>query len=390
VSVFRRHETNAFRLFKALSLTEPATAARAIPQIAIFDDGIGTGHFNLFRIAGGITGLAFGHSVKRLYKELVRVYSPGDEIFMFGEGRGAFTVRTLAGLIAACGLVNPARLEQKTFKGLERAVDDAYHAYRKGFRPGLWKLFGDPKLDAAREFRKRVAFDMDVKIRFLGVWDTVDAVGLPFWIGDFINLTLYRFKFTDLRLTPIVERACQALAIDDERESFQPLLWEQEPEDAARIEQVWFAGGHSNVCGGTPRQGMSLVALDWIMAYAERAGLRFNPIARRRISEHVNVDDKLYDPRAGLGSFYRWKIRDIARLCARHRVPVKVHLSVLERIAHATDDYAPGNIPGNAEVVVTDTADTDKAPQLMRSYATTRLRLRACREEPGAAPEHAG
>jgi hypothetical protein len=303
---------------------------------------------------------------------------------MFGFSRGAFTVRTLAGFIATCGLINPAKLEVKTFKGLERAVNDAYRAYRKCYRPALWKVLGEPTPDAAGEFRKRVSFDIDVTIRFLGVWDTVDAVGLPFWIGDFINLTLYRFKFPDLRLTPIVERACQALAIDDERASFQPLLWQQQPGDTARIEQVWFAGAHSNVGGGYPKQGLSLVALDWMLAQAQRAGmrlgkdgLRLNDADRESFRSHASVDDKLYDPRAGLGVFYRWKIRDIAALCARHDAPVKVHVSVLERIAHSTDDYAPGNVPGNAAVVVTETADTNKAPQLAHPHASALLQLRA-------------
>ncbi len=112
----------------------------------------------------------------------------------------------------------------------------------------------------------------DVEIRFLGVWDTVDAVGLPFHISDIINALFYRFKFPDLHLTPIVQRACQALSIDDQRESFRPLLWRQAPEDVDRIEQVWFAGAHSNVGGGYPKQGMSLVALDWMLAEAHRAG----------------------------------------------------------------------------------------------------------------------
>src|SRR5262245_32759441 len=376
--------TNVFKVFEAVDLEGHSFDRAKTPQIAIYDDGVGTQTFAPLKILAGATGWGLSRNVKHLYKELARIYDPGDEIYMFGFSRGAFTVRTLAGFIAACGLINPDRLEVKTFKGLKRAVDEAYHAYRKCYRPALWKVFGEPKLDAAREFRKRVSFDIDVSVRFLGVWDTVDAVGLPFWIGDFINLTLYRFKFPDLRLTHIVERACQALAIDDARASFRPLLWEQTPEDADRIDQVWFAGAHSNVGGGYPKQGMSLVALDWMLAKAQRAGmhvnkdgLRLNDADREAFRSHASVDDKLYDPRAGLGAFYRWQVRDIAALCKRHHVPVRVHLSVLERIAHGTDDYAPGNVPGNAEVVVTDTADTNKAPQLMHAHSTTVLRLRA-------------
>src|SRR5262249_88001 len=202
------------------------------------------------------------------------------------------------------------------------------------------------------------------------------------------NVTVYRFKFPDLYLTPIVDRACQALAIDDERESFSPLLWRQRPGDEARIEQVWFAGAHSNVGGGYPKQGMSLVALDWLLSEAERPldpapgeaanpawlkGLRIYASERQSFREHASVDDKLYDPRAGAGMFYRWKIRDITSLCARNNVTPQVHISVLERIAHGTDDYSPGNLPSNAEVVFTPPPNGNTTHATRRAHAATRV-----------------
>ena len=132
--------------------------------------------------------------------------------------------------------------------------------------------------------------------------------------------------------------------------------------------QVWFAGAHSNVGGGYPKQGMSLVALDWLLTEAERAGapfdehgLRLNAIERQSFREHASVDDKLYDPRAGLGVFYRWKIRDIDAMCADHNVIPRVHVSVLERVAHGTDDYSPGNLPARGEVVFTTPAKPEHA-----------------------------
>ncbi|HET8647847.1 MAG TPA: DUF2235 domain-containing protein, partial [Vicinamibacteria bacterium] len=201
-----------------------------------------------------------------------------------------------------------------------------------------------------------------MRVRFVGVWDTVDAVGLPFHLSDVLNTVVYRFKFPDQRLSPIVDEACHALAMDDERHSFHPLLWDvrQDP-NPGRIDQVWFAGAHSNVGGGYPKQGMSLVALDWMMAKAEAAGLRLVPTDRRAYRDHANVDDKLYDPRSGAGVFYRWKVRDIAAICAQNGVAPQVHVSVLERIAHGTDDYSPGNLPFEARVVVT--GDDAPAPR---------------------------
>jgi hypothetical protein len=224
------------------------------------------------------------------------------------------------------------------------------------------------KSDASERFKKEHSRAGDIPIRFLGVWDTVDAVGLPLRLSDVINATVYQFKFSDRTLSPLVRRACQALAIDEPRESFAPLLWDVASQDTSRIQQVWFAGAHSNVGGGYPKQGMSLVALDWLLSEAERPldppaagivdaatlrGLRICANERQSFREHASVDDKLYDPRAGLGMFYRWKVRDIESLCALNKVAPKVHVSVLERIAHGTDDYSPGNLPSNAEVVFT-------------------------------------
>jgi len=187
------------------------------------------------------------------------------------------------------------------------------------------------------------------------VWDTVDGVGLPFHLSDFVNLTIHRFKFPDRKLSDCVQHACHALAIDDERHSFHPLLWDDNP----RVEQVWFAGAHSNVGGGYFKQGMSLVTLDWMMAKAEDAGLRLVGSDRALYRDHASVDDKLYNPRAGLGMFYRWKPRDIAAMCANRGITPVLHLSVLERIAHGTNDYAPGNLPLNAEVVITPTGNSN-------------------------------
>ena len=105
---------------------------------------------------------------------------------------------------------------------------------------------------------------------------------------------------------------------------------------------------------------MSLAPLDWMLAEAERAGepfgengLRLNRAESLYFQQHANVDDKLYDPRQGLGIFYRWKIRNIVKLCRKHGVAPKVHLTAMERIAHGTDDYAPGNLPSSGEVVIT-------------------------------------
>jgi hypothetical protein len=235
------------------------------------------------------------------------------------------------------------------------------------------QILGDPKTEAPADSKAKFCNNEQPKIHFIGVWDTVDAVGMPFHISDIINGVFYRFKFPNQTLSEHVEHAYHALAVDEERHSFVPLLWKQDipsQNKSQKIEQVWFAGAHSNVGGGYPKQGMSLVALDWLMDKAQSAGLRFIAEDREYYNKHGNVDDKLYDPRAGLGVFYRWKPRDIVLLCRDNGVPPKIHLTVLERIAHGTEDYCPGNLPPNATLVITPTRDPEKdAAALVRASA---------------------
>ena len=347
--------TNVFKLFEAIDLNEHRTDPDLDTQLAFYDDGVGT-RGNLFvRTLGGACGFGLKRNVKELYRELSRVYDPGDRIFLFGFSRGAFTVRTLAGMISACGVLNGGNFERS--KDLRAAVSHAYNAYRARYQSVMSRVAGAvlgwPPADLARDrffttYEDRV--HRDVPIEFIGVWDTVDAVGVPFAVANLINGLLYQFKFRTHDLGTNVKRACHALSIDDPRLAFEPVLW-RGPDQ--RIEQVWFAGVHSNVGGGYPKQGMSLVALDWMLAHAQNAGLRMQKLDREIFRGHATVDDLIYDPRAGLGLVYRWGPRDVQKYCDDHRIAPRIHLSVAERIAHATDDYAPGNIPPDATVVVT-------------------------------------
>jgi hypothetical protein len=359
-SAIKGRGTNVFKLFEAIDLNGHRTNPDLAPQVALYDDGVGTEDFKPLKIFAGATGFGLSRNVKQLYKELVRIYDPGDRIFLFGFSRGAFTVRTLAGLINKCGILDVDNLS--TADELEKLVRKAYRVYRQCYRTAVAELFlGKPDQSVTQQFKEKYCHRCKVSIAFMGCWDTVDAVGLPFHLSDFINLVFYRFKFPDYHLSTSVERACHALAIDDERHSFHPLLWQQKDEDdAKRIEQVWFVGAHSNVGGGYPKQGISLVALEWMMQKAKDSNLRILATDYTFYNEHTNVDDKLYDPRAGLGIFYRWKPRDIAAMCREKNVQPVVHLSVLERIAHGTEDYAPGNLPPDAEVVITSTGDSEK------------------------------
>ena len=353
--------TNVFKLYEAVDLIGHKIDRSLAPQLAIYDDGVGNEDFKPLKIFAGATGFGLARNVRLLYKSLVRVYDPGDRIFLFGFSRGAFTVRTLSGLIAVCGILDIAKLP--TTEALDRAVARAYRVYRQEYHTKLARLLGHKTNQKVIErFESRYARHRDVRIRFIGVWETVDAVGAPWHLGDYINASIHRFKFPDLRLAGNVDFACQALAIDDERRTFHPLLWEHDE----RVEQVWFAGCHSNVGGGYEKQGLSLVALDWMMRQAQhKGGLRLLASDRALYREHANADDKLYDPRAGTGIFYRWLPRDMEAICAKHGVAPLIHLSVLERLAHGTGDYAPGNIAPHARVVITHADDPGEDPPVL-------------------------
>ena len=177
-------------------------------------------------------------------------------------------------------------------------------------------------------------------------------------MSDFVNSVVHRFKFPDYKLSEGVENAVQALSIDDARAAFEPRLWEDNP----NVEQVWFAGVHANVGGGYPKQGMSLITIDWMIGKAEKAGLRFLARDRDFYREHKSVDDKLYDSRSGWGRFYRWKPRDMRALCEAQKAGPrpKVHLSVFERIAYGIDGYAPGTIASHVEVVYTPSGNPEQ------------------------------
>lgn len=350
--------TNVFKLFEALDLTGHRSRLDLTAQIAFYDDGVGTQSFKPVKLVAGAVGLGLARNVRQLYKELCRVYDPGDRIFLFGFSRGAFTIRSLAGLIGGVGILDRSRLDDRA--KFARMVGRAYRMYKRFYRPTVWqRLRGHDRRGPVAQFRERWCLRDEVRIAFLGVWDTVDAVGLPFALSGVVN-EFHRFKFPDRVLGSYVDHACHALAIDDARASFHPLLWDERDESAGacRIEQVWFAGAHANVGGGYPKQGMSIVALDWMMARAGALGLRFNEADLALYRTHAHVDDQLYDPRAGLQILYRWRPRDVVAISRANGIErAALHLSVLERIARGTDDYAPGNLPPDGRIVFTPIGD---------------------------------
>ena len=347
-SAVKDRGTNVFKLYESVDLNLHRQFGSLCPQVAFYDDGVGTESLKTLKALGGGVGLGLRRNVKQLYTELCRCYEKGDQIYLFGFSRGAFTVRTLAGFILECGIIDRSAWE--TDSDLKKLVKEAYRERRRKHPASLQKALGLFRSKSG-PMPKNMASD----IRFIGVWDTVDAVGFPVdWVADGWNDHVRQFKFQGLKLDERVKKACHAISIDDQRHTFHPELWDEEGESDGRIEQVWFAGVHSNVGGGYPKQGMSHVALDWMMTKAADEGLRFLPGAQRSVQLRQNVDDKMYDSRAGLGFYYRYKPRSIGEICEKANSKPKIHVSVINRIRRGADAYAPGNLPSNLQIVPTD------------------------------------
>ena len=371
--------TNVFKLYEAVDIQGHKHDPTLKPQVAFYDAGVGTSRLTPLKLLTGAFGIGFSKNVRDLYTELVHVYEPGDHIYLFGFSRGAYTVRALSGLIQYCGIVD---IKQVGYESLKKCVGNCWTAFRQeAFKrvSESQRREGQPAADYSREDRERrerfcaVIDDVHmpdgaVTIDFVGVWDTVGAVGMPFEeLRELLNW-IYPMRFSELTPSSRITRACHALSIDDDRRTFHPELWNEKGIRATQVDQVWFAGVHSNVGGGYVKHGMSLVALDWMMAEAERCGLRFIERDREYVHIHQDVHDELYDARAGLGVYYRWEPRDIARFCKDHSIDLpKIHVSVFERIANSTDGYAPINIPERLQVVGTGGARPWPTPKSLET-----------------------
>ena len=198
-------------------------------------------------------------------------------------------------------------------------------------------------------------------IRFIGVWDTVDAYGMPVDELKFaIDEWVWPMSFADRDPSDLLLTIRHALSLDNERPTFRPVLWNEilkdpdNPNDVTkqkilspdRIQQVWFAGVHANVGGGYPDDGLAFTGLKWMMDEAHAVGLRYNDIARQEIADHVNPDGEKYNSRSGVAGYYRYGPRQVAALCNDKdhgvRVPtVHVHPAAYARIFAWRRDYEP-------------------------------------------------
>jgi len=228
-------------------------------QLLHYETGVGTRRGE--RFAGGAFGVGLSRNVQDGYRFLVDNYEPGDKLYFFGFSRGAYTARSLAGLVRNSGILRPEARDR---------IGAAYALYRRPDRDSV------PSGIAAELFRRSHSYG-ETYIDFVGVWDTVGALGIP--IDGFRPPLLSRlWTFHDTTLSRYVLNAFHALAIDERRRPFRPTLWEQKPDaEGQTLEQVWFAGVHSDVGGGYPDTGLSEIPLLWMVEKARDCGLAFKP-----------------------------------------------------------------------------------------------------------------
>lgn len=307
----QHHVTNVVRTARAV---RPADDD-GVPQIVFYDWGIGS---YSGKLTGGMLGAGIDKNIQDAYRFLVHNYLPGDEIFLFGFSRGAYTARSLVGFIRNAGLLRKIDAE---------LIPKAYGLYRQPAKP-----------DAPSAVRFREAHAQGVRIAFIGVWDTVGALGVPSQIVRRMGGNR-RYAFHDTSPSGIIDRAFHAVAIDEQRVDFEPALWTRLPKPGQVIEQQWFAGVHGDVGGGNGDCGLSDTALEWVWSGAESAGLALDE-GYRRDKTRPNPLGKLHRSWTGM---YRMKGRRRRPLGALPAGLEGVHPSVHERYG-AMPDYRPRNL----------------------------------------------
>lgn len=244
--------TNVFRLARHINDRD----ANGVAQRFKYDAGVGTGRFG--KLLGGAFGVGLSRNLMEGYEWLAKSYREGDEIWIFGFSRGAYTARSLAGLIRKCGLLDVYT---------PKLLTQAYKLYRNTRK--------HPDGEECSSFRATYSLEPDV--HFIGVWDTVGALGIP---GTAISQT-GAYKWHDQQISKKVKYAYHAMALDEHRKSYDTTLWTtpdglKKPENVD-VEQCWFIGAHANVGGGYGNDALADLSFAWMMQKARAAGLALKP-----------------------------------------------------------------------------------------------------------------
>lgn len=296
-------------------------------QLVYYDKGVGTNKWSLDKYTGGAFGHGLYKNVKQAYLHLVKNYEDGDNIICLGFSRGAYTARSLGGLIGKCGILKKENIGH---------LDDAYKIYRKS-------------LDGVK-FKANYSHANN-EILFMGVWDAVGALGIPLRSLNWI--TRFRFKFHDVLLGDHIRYAFHAVAIDEKRRPFAPTLWKSgntekrlaKYDQQQDVEQRWFCGAHSNIGGGYVDADLSDITLKWMIEKLKAsASLKFNEDCLSRILD-PHYHGELRDSRTMLYLVSKF-LPHIRRPMQDGYIGQKIDGSVNERWNSKTCYYKPKNLKG--------------------------------------------
>lgn len=250
-----QYPTNVVKMAQAVK-----TDNTKLPQILFYGQGIGTAGKTINRLGGGAFGWGINENIQDAYRFLCLNYQPNDEIYLFGFSRGAYTVRSLAGLIRCAGGVLPRNQIRKTPK--------VYDIYRS-------RVYSDSRKDLDRKEQEMRALSQNIqpaRITLLGCWDTVGSLGVPRQIPLLSRLLNRKYQFHDYQLSGIIDNALHAIAIDEQRAALEvtPMQQQENNRGFQKLHQVWFPGDHGCVGGGSKaEQGLSDGALLWMIEQME-------------------------------------------------------------------------------------------------------------------------
>lgn len=359
--------TNVVQLAQAINPVDPDGSV----QVPIYIQGVGAGEgvTSLSRQLDAVLGGAFGwgllENIEEAYRHLVLLFEPGDEVYIFGFSRGAYTARSLTGLIRSTGIVNRASLNCipeaiRRYRTLDKSDrthpnSDESHAFRARLSPDV--------VTSRRETHWRVKERLPeaplLEIKFLGVWDSVGALGVPAHIPILGEWAKRRYRFHDADLSSMVSAARHAVAIDERRRSFEPTRWTnvarlnaEAPNPLAEpYREVFFLGDHGSVGGGGDIRDLSSIALRWMIEGAIEAGLSFNPKRLEAIRAHENPMGQLRNTKQPPRGFVNWLTRLFPKDRTGPTSMAELHPSVIARLAaEATltgrEPYRPGSLNG--------------------------------------------
>ena len=304
------YPTNVLKLARAIK-----PSVNDVKQHVFYDWGLGSYHNNF---SAGATGRGIHKNILDGYRYIVQNYAANDKIYLFGFSRGAYTVRALSGLINNCGILK---------RPDARLISDAWKIYKSPLAKN------HPDGEASSLFRDDHCHQSR-RVHFVGVWDTVGALGIPFSLmGLFDN----HDEFYDTKMGSNVTFARHALAIDEQREDFEPTIWD--PRSGVDLKQVWFAGVHSDIGGSYPpdKQTGAIAAdvpLAWMLDEATQKGLKIEPHIRNALTD--GSKGKLNKSRKHV---YRLK-SPLHRPLINDDKPTKIHPSVKSRYL-ADSSYRP-------------------------------------------------